>query len=650
MPIAVPQLDDTRFQTLVDEARLLIPRHAPSWTDHNVHDPGITLIELFAWLTEAQIYTLDQVTDRHVEKFLRLLGCPPKPPRPATVEVTFTLPAGHADAVTIPQGTCLIGRRAGTDINIPFETTCDLWVLPTTLELVKVERRSLKQGRIDLTEDWRRRLYFYVLGGELGDAIETGSSLRLGFSDKFPPHEVAIAIALYEADLPPVGAHGEECPHVVPSVAVQWEYLAEGNRWRLLPHLVDETHGLTVSGALRFTGPDDPLAVREGSQTVYWLRMRVTRSGYEIPPRIAAVHLNTVPAVEGNTIPTRPIGCGSGLPSQRLELGELPVVPGSLDLHVQEALEGPWVRWTQVADFDASNPADRHFMLDAASGVIVFGDGFRGRMIPKGSHNVRASYRSGGGERGNLAAGEISRIETPGFEGFQVTNLHPASGGREPESLAETWHRLKTDLTTPYRAMTSEDFEALAKATPGLRVARATALPGVDPQQPRSSARCLVTVVVVPYSFSDCPTPSEGFLRTVCCHLDRHRLITTDLRVIAPCYVQISVVAEVTVQPMSAPAEVDARIERALAEFLHPLHGGVHKTGWPFGRAVYRSELARLIERLEGVECLQKLHLQATGPGVRMRGGDDIALPPHALVCPGRLQIVAKEPQALCRG
>jgi predicted phage baseplate assembly protein len=227
-----------------------------------------------------------------------------------------------------------------------------------------------------------------------------------------------------------------------------------------------------------------------------------------------------------------------------------------------------------------------------------------------------------------------------------VTNPVPAGGGREPETLDEAWRRLKTDLAVPSRAVTSEDFVALAKATPGVRVARAQALPGFDARDPDSTKEGVVTVVVVPYSFSDCPIPSAGFLRTVCCHLDRHRLITTDLRVIGPRYVAVSVAAAVTVRAKSAPSAVTARIEKALAEFLHPLRGGAGKTGWPFGRAVYRSELAGLIERIEGVECIEDLYIEAARAGIRT--SERIEIPPEALVCPGRFQIAAKDPRPWC--
>jgi len=74
MPLTLPNLDDRRYADLVEEARALIPTHAPEWTNHNPSDPGITLIELFAWLTEMQIYRLNRVTDDNIRTFLRLLN------------------------------------------------------------------------------------------------------------------------------------------------------------------------------------------------------------------------------------------------------------------------------------------------------------------------------------------------------------------------------------------------------------------------------------------------------------------------------------------------------------------------------------------------------------------------------------------------
>jgi len=73
MPIPLPQLDDRRYDDLVEEMRALIPRYAPEWTDHNASDPGIMLVELFTWLTEAIIYRLNRVPVSSELRFLELL-------------------------------------------------------------------------------------------------------------------------------------------------------------------------------------------------------------------------------------------------------------------------------------------------------------------------------------------------------------------------------------------------------------------------------------------------------------------------------------------------------------------------------------------------------------------------------------------------
>jgi hypothetical protein len=76
MPLQLPNLDDRRYADLVEEARGLIPTYAPEWTNHNPSDPGITLVELFAFLNEMLIYRLNRVTSANVLSFLKLLNGP----------------------------------------------------------------------------------------------------------------------------------------------------------------------------------------------------------------------------------------------------------------------------------------------------------------------------------------------------------------------------------------------------------------------------------------------------------------------------------------------------------------------------------------------------------------------------------------------
>src|SRR4030065_402194 len=93
MALHPPKLDDRQFQDLVDEAKKRIPHYCKEWTDHNVSDPGVTLIELFAWMTDIMLYRLNQVPKLHYIRLMEMLGIPLREPEPARVPVTFWLSA-----------------------------------------------------------------------------------------------------------------------------------------------------------------------------------------------------------------------------------------------------------------------------------------------------------------------------------------------------------------------------------------------------------------------------------------------------------------------------------------------------------------------------------------------------------------------------
>src|SRR5260370_34678953 len=126
MPLPDIQLDDRRFEDLVAEARRRIPAYTPEWTDFNDSDPGITLIQLFAWLQEMILYRLNRVPQKNFVKFLELVGIELNPAAAAQVELTFKLTSKDLpDAIAIPQGTrvSVAGRPGGP---IGFETRDNL--------------------------------------------------------------------------------------------------------------------------------------------------------------------------------------------------------------------------------------------------------------------------------------------------------------------------------------------------------------------------------------------------------------------------------------------------------------------------------------------------------------------------------------------
>ena len=84
MTLPAPNLDDRHFQELVDEAKRMVQNRCPEWTDHNVSDPGVTLIETFAYMVDQLIYRVNRVPDRMYLKFLDLLGVRLSRPPPLT--------------------------------------------------------------------------------------------------------------------------------------------------------------------------------------------------------------------------------------------------------------------------------------------------------------------------------------------------------------------------------------------------------------------------------------------------------------------------------------------------------------------------------------------------------------------------------------
>ncbi len=177
--------------------------------------------------------------------------------------------------------------------------------------------------------------------------------------------------------------------------------------------------------------------------------------------------------------------------------------------------------------------------------------------------------------------------------------------------------------------MTSEDYEYVAKATPGLRVKRAKSIPEKEDGS--------VTVVVVPESRSDKPVkPSDGFILTVCRHLDKHRLITTMIHVIGPEYVQVSVNMAVKIERGHESDTVRYGVENLLKQFLHPITGGSDGDGWQFGRSVFKSEIYELIDGVDGVDCVQELYMTDGKSGY---DGEKIEIPKWGLVYLGDYSI-----------
>ena len=617
MPLQAPNLDNLAYADIVAQAKVLIPRYAPEWTNFNESDPGITLVELFAWMTEIVNYRLNQVPDLNYIKFLQLIGIELEAAQPARADITFTLSRPDIASVIVPKGT-QVAAAGGAGTPILFEADEALVAIGAVLAAVQsfdgtnyttVTNRNANPGQ-----------WFYPFGQK----AQPGSALLLGFSSPiaFPADQINLAVSLFQDPLlQPLLQSGAVIP---PPATLAWEYW-NGAQWVAINLDSDGTRAFTQDGHVLFPGPGAHLlTARIGnvSDLLYWLRGRVLTSSYEMPPRVAAIRTNTIRATQALTFNGEVLGSSDGTPNQTFSLANTPVVvldratttvnPDQTRVSVTSLLmeidEGTgFVAWQEVDDFFSAKKDDRVYTLNRNTGIVTFGDGEHGR-IPAAfsSANIMAqSYRAGGGSQGNVGAGTITQIQTYVESVNTVVNFDAALGGTDEETVADAKLRASLALKSNDRAVTGEDFEYLATQAPGANVKRAFAMPLHHPDFPDGQIPGVVTVVVVPNSLAPNPTPNQTTLQAVCAYLDQHRLLTSEVYVAGPVYRKVKVAVQLVVDPGSDLATVKNNVQAALNTFFNPLTGGNDSTGWPFGGVIYYSDVYRRIFSIDGVQRIQ---------------------------------------------
>jgi predicted phage baseplate assembly protein len=307
----------------------------------------------------------------------------------------------------------------------------------------------------------------------------------------------------------------------------------------------------------------------------------------------------------------------------------------SVQLEVDEGSGS--LAWQQVDDFFASGNSDAHFTLDRTTGRIAFGDGTNGRIpvanpVSPNTNIVARYYRFGGGASTNVAAGAVQSLQAsvPGVE--SATNLQAAIGGSDEESLSSAKLRAPQELKSKNRAVTADDFEFIAEQTPGVRIRRANALPLHHPRFPGTPIPGVVTVIVVPESDAPNPIPGAATLAIVCAELNQHRLLTSEVYVVAPTYRLVRVEAILVVAPNADLSEVKNGVTTALTTFFHPLNGGADGQGWPFGGTIYYSDVYRRILDVPGVSRIQDNQLVVFLDNQRQQFCRDVPINPGELL------------------
>jgi uncharacterized phage protein gp47/JayE len=579
-------LDDKRWITIAEEARLLIPSFSRDWTDHNVHDPGITFLELFAWLEEIQRYRLNRTSATIRNRFFSLVGIQPAGPQPAVAVVEFDWHNQTTQHyVLIPAATPL---NITAHLDILFETITDTCLVDSAIQAVETQEGERTLDRTAANRDGAGHFDTF------GQSPSPGDSLIITFSPGITAPAIALAFRVFDSDLAPVPAG--RLP--IPSAQLQWEYETAG-RWQPLTSIRDTTAALTLSGLVTFTTP---------LQLITRVRATIAGGRYEIPPCLAAIRLNALEVRQTARVVNLDLEAGTGLPDQQQTLPHLPLRENPTPI-IQVGSPAGLEDWSPVEDFSDSDSASKHYTFDPATGEIAFGNGFNGEIPQSAQRIVVKDFRYTEGVRGNLSPGMTWRLAAPPQAATAVgTNPLPCIGGKDAESSAETELRARKQFRRSIRAVTAADFETLARQTPGLRVARAKALPGCNPQCPEVDNAGDVTVVVLPATRPGNPPavePSPGFLATVTRQLQSARLVANRVHVIGPSFVDLDITVTVTLKKTAAPANVRRDVDQSLRGFLAP-------NQWPFGRSIFPSEIHQRLMSVAGVAYISEVKINGS--------------------------------------
>ncbi|MDJ0597830.1 MAG: baseplate J/gp47 family protein [Crocosphaera sp.] len=675
-----PNLDDRTWQEIVDQAKSLIPTYAPEWTDHNPSDLGITLIELFAWLVEGLTYRLNRVPNKNFIEFLNLIGVTRDPATPASSWLTYSLAAGTTP-LHIPKGSQAATRQTETEAAVVFETNRELKVLPINIKIAL-------HGRQFATNDWRYQditseLVAAPLSGKTfslaGSSNGTGSSfyLFLGF-DNASEENLSLNINFSKP------APALPSPAIRSGLSIQTYYfLGNGTRTEITT-FDDETNLFQKNGSIALTVPSDWDSSEPASfspdaflpdddtdpvtQPLFWLGIFV-QNQIDQPLDLGINHvlINSVPATNALTI-SEPelLGTSNGKPFQFFELVNRPLFkqPGlatpysHLLIQVREPQVGgsfgPWTDWTHEDNFpagsDLTDPRQgRYFRLNPVTGMINFGnydpetspDG-HGRIPPLGSEIQALTYRyvADSGAKGNVPPETITVVRTPqpGITG--VTNLGPATGGSNEETIEDAKRRGPEILRHRDRAFSAEDFEFLAKeATTDISTVRCLPprlfnssydnLPSRvsegDPWTYGNINRSVnyANVIIVPKAplSDERPVPSESLLQEVSAYLDERRVLTSLLHVTAPRYLPINVVTDIRIWQraldiglVTSLNDFRSTIVAKITKFLHPVLGGPDQNGWEVGQDIVISNLLEIIQPDTEIGFVATLTVQAATP------------------------------------
>ncbi len=293
-----------------------------------------------------------------------------------------------------------------------------------------------------------------------------------------------------------------------------------------------------------------------------------------------------VPVQEGRLVENELIGVSDGSPNQRYALARPRLIRDAQEIAVEDdGLAKPW-HWRESLVYSRVVNEDYTLQIDENDvTTVIFGDGIYGKIPPNGA-SIWATYRTGGGRVGNVPAGAINTISKSADLiplGATVNNPEAATGGEEREAIDHAIRFAPLVFKSNRRAVTVEDFVALAKQFPGVGKARAYA-----------AAWNQVDLYIAPAGGGYVTDILKSDLLR---YFEDKRVMMTQLEIKDPAYVQICIKAQVTALAYAFKAEVKANTETAVAALLN-------FDAVDFKETLHLSKIYEAIEHVPGVDSV----------------------------------------------
>jgi predicted phage baseplate assembly protein len=618
-----PDLFQRRFSDLMEIGRARLRPLAPEWTDYNAHDPGITLMELLAWVSEAQLYSLSRLRRDERRAYSALLGLSPAGTHPAAGMLWPDRQDVHSPAATFTKNVILtrdseIGLIGAEEpVFRPLDQL--LWTPGKVKSLIT--RHGGGRSTDHTKTNQRGGIPFLPFGERAGrrDVLAIAFECRdeAGLLGDDPANARGARWAIGMQAAAPASDSG-----IVLSRAARPALIATlvaGNDRFPLTIAQDSTQGFLATGALLLDLSGLAVSPRE-----FTIELRARR-GFARPPRVLRIEPNVIPIRQGRTI-DRELHVANGLPDWsftlnvpglRFEMGEEPI---TLEVAEFSGLN----TWKRCERLDEHGPEDKVYELDAVAGKVTFGNGVNGRIPPRDSQ-VLVSYSVCDGEEGGVARNRRWRVA--GFPGVYGINPDPVSGGSGAPGSTEQRREARRRTRDDHALVTSEDLEAAALSLPLLEVARAWA-PTASRNLPKTGEVVLIVMRARPGDIEpEEPPETSRWLEAIRRSLAPRMLLGSRLTVRPPRYVDFSIATSVETSAGRDPASVREAILQTLRKRLALVERSDGTMPRKAGAPLAASDVSAWIRATPGVSRLGPVELRAAAGAVSVLRVPSTGLP-----------------------